>query len=63
MKFSEWLTPRRTVSLVLVLAGSSAQIFATVSATHNYLRGVGLALLVAGVVIELVGQIMGDGER
>ena len=60
MNIRDWLTPRRTVVLVLVLVGAAFQLFAIIDSDSAYLDKVGIVLLISGLVVELIGQAIGD---
>lgn len=60
MSIRAWFNPRRTVALVLVVIGSALQIYTLIDAGRSYLNGIGIGLLILGLMIELIGQGVGN---
>lgn len=59
----KWSSPHRVAVLALVILGGLAQFGAILAGDNGYLRGVGLALLSAGVLVELIGQWLGGRDK
>lgn len=63
MNRHKWSSPHRVVALALVIVGGLAQIGAVLANDNGDLRAMGLALMFAGVLIELVGHWIGSPQK
>lgn len=62
-KIKKWFTPIHVVALILVLVGAALQLYTIFVAKSDALQGAAIGFFILGIVVELIGQAIGDSRR
>ncbi len=63
MNIRNWFTPRHTIALVVFIVGIALQVYSDFHTDQNYLKSVGIALLVIGAIMEVIGYMIEGGKK